>query len=137
MSDFIQTFEARMAEDRNLKKLYLEERLFLEVTNIISELMEEQGLRRTDLAERVDCTKGYITNLLDGTKNMTLKTISNVLFELGHVLSVKAVQVNENSRKEVFEGTWEKPKIRFVMTNPPGFFWSHSGSNQGTERIPA
>ena len=95
MPDFIQTFEARMVRDKNLKKLYLEEKLILGVTNIISELMEAQGLRKTDLAERVNCNKGYITKLLDGTKNMTLKTVSNVFFELGYTLAVEAVLIEE------------------------------------------
>jgi len=95
MSNFIQKFDARMEKDKNLKKLYLEERLILRVTNVISGCMEEQNVKKVDLAERVGCSKGYITQILDGTANLTLRTISNVLFELGCTLVVKAEPIKE------------------------------------------
>ncbi|MCD4830596.1 MAG: helix-turn-helix transcriptional regulator [Anaerohalosphaeraceae bacterium] len=99
MSDFIQKFGEKIERDDDLKKLYLEERLILKVTNIISELMEEQDVKKIDLAERIGCSKGYITQLLDGTKNMTLKTISNVFFELGHTLTIKGVSIIEDPKR--------------------------------------
>jgi transcriptional regulator with XRE-family HTH domain len=88
MSDFIQKFDTRMGKDEKLKKLYLEELLILNIANIVSELMEKQKITKADLARHIGCSKGYITQVLDGTKNLTLKTVSNLLFELGYSLSV-------------------------------------------------
>lgn len=109
MGDFIDRFDERMKKDNNLKKLYLEEQLVLRITNIISELMQEQGVKKSELAQRVGCSKGYITQLLDGTKNMTLKTVSNVLFELGHTLAVKPEHIIEH-----LEGGIEARRVSFL-----------------------
>jgi transcriptional regulator with XRE-family HTH domain len=136
MSNFIQKFDARMEKDKDLKKLYLEERLILRVTNVISELMEEQNIKKVDLAERVGCSKGYITQILDGTANLTLKTISNVLFELGSTLAVKAEPI-----KEFTEGRSER--FTFLITNYSTAPWRGESNEHSPytslekERIPA
>lgn len=116
MSNFIQRFDARMEKDENLKKLYLEERLILRVTNVISGCMEEQKIKKVDLAKRVGRSKGYITQILDGTANLTLKTISNVLFELGSTLTVKAEPI-----KELVEG--KRERLSFLRTGYSTTSW--------------
>lgn len=40
--------------------------------------MERLGLSRTDLAERLGTSRAYVTKLLDGQENMTLKTLVRV-----------------------------------------------------------
>lgn len=64
-------------------RLYQQERAILEVTEVICELMDKQGVSRSDLAKRLGRTKGYITQLLDGRANMTVRTISDVFTALG------------------------------------------------------
>lgn len=66
--------------DREVQKLYEEEGLVLEVTEAICELLQKQNVKRVELAKRLCVDKSYITQLLDGSSNMTLKTISDVLF---------------------------------------------------------
>ncbi len=125
-----------MEKDENLKKLYMEERLILRVTNVISGLMEEQNIKKVDLAECVGCSKGYITQILDGTANLTLKTISNILFELGSTLAVKAEPI-----KEFTEGRSER--LTFLITNYSTATWCGESNEHGSytslekERIPA
>jgi len=123
MSNFIQKFDARMEKDKDLKKLYLEERLILRVTNVISGCMEEQKVKKVDLAERVGCSKGYITQILDGTANLTLKTISNVLFELGSTLTVKAESI-----KELVEG--KRERLSFLRTGYSPTPWRGDPNNR-------
>ena len=134
MSNFIQRFDARMEKDENLKKLYLEERLILRVTNVISGCMEEQKVKKVDLAKRVGCSKGYITQILDGTANLTLKTVSNVLFELGSTLAVKAESI-----KELVEG--KREGFSFSTTASSTTSWRDESNDRnlytsvGEERI--
>lgn len=60
-------------------RLYQQERAIQEATDLICEVMEEKGIGRADLARRLGKTKGYITQLLDGRTNMTVRTLSDVL----------------------------------------------------------
>jgi transcriptional regulator with XRE-family HTH domain len=60
------------------KKEYLQEGLILDVTEQIWERMQELGLKKQDLAERLDCGKSHVTQLLNGGRNMTLRTLSDI-----------------------------------------------------------
>lgn len=60
-----------------------QERTIFETTNMICRIMAENGVSRSELANKLDRSKGYITQLLDGTTNMTLRTVSDVFLALG------------------------------------------------------
>lgn len=63
----------------------------LEVTEKIVDLLEGQSLSRTQFAERLARTPGYVTKLLSGANNFTLETLVRVGMALGQMLSVSFV----------------------------------------------
>ena len=67
-------------------RLYQQERAIQELTDLVCELMEEQQVDRSELARRLGKTTGYITQLLDGRTNMTVRAMSDVLTALGRAL---------------------------------------------------
>lgn len=67
-------------------RLYQQERAIEELTELICEIMQEQGVSRAELARRLGKTKGYITQLLDGRTNMTVRTVSDVLLAFGRTI---------------------------------------------------
>ena len=75
-------------------KFYLQEKLILEVTNRIAEMMQEKNVSKSALAGKLGRTKGYITQLLNGNANMTLRTISDVMWALDSTLKVQAEPAN-------------------------------------------
>ncbi|MDH4203459.1 MAG: helix-turn-helix transcriptional regulator [Phycisphaerae bacterium] len=80
--------------DQEFQKLCQQEKLILDVTEAIAKLMEQQKISRVDLAKKIDRHKTYITRLLDGTANMTLRTISDVLYALDTKLLIETVPLN-------------------------------------------
>lgn len=64
-------------------KLFQQERMILEVTEMIWEIMEKGAITKSELAHRLEKSKAYVTQLLNGMTNMTLRTVSDVLFALG------------------------------------------------------
>jgi len=67
-------------------RLYQQERAIQELTDMICEIMQKQGVSRSELARRLGTTKGHITQLLDGLRNMTVRTISDVFTALDHAV---------------------------------------------------
>jgi transcriptional regulator with XRE-family HTH domain len=59
------------------------ERAIFETTERLCELMEELKVSRSELARRLGTTPGYVTQLLDGTTNMTIAKASDVFLALG------------------------------------------------------
>ena len=71
-----------LAYESEEMKFYLQEKLILDVTEEISELMERKEISKSELAKRLGRSKGYITQILNGRANMTLRTISDVMWAL-------------------------------------------------------
>lgn len=70
--------------------LLAQQRLILEATELIVELLEKREVTRADLARKLGTSSGNITQLLDG-RNMTLGTLA----EVAHVLGAKVELVWE------------------------------------------
>jgi len=70
------------ADANNL--LWNREAAILDTTELLCELMKEAGVSRADLAARMGTTKSNITQILDGSRNMTIRTVSDVMTHLGH-----------------------------------------------------
>lgn len=63
---------------------YQFERVVVDLTETICEIMAEKGITRTELATRMGKSKPWVTKVLRGDQNMTLKTVVSILWELGY-----------------------------------------------------
>lgn len=76
----------QLENDSELKKFYYQEQLILEVTETIAKLMHKHNVNKSQLADKLGKGRSYVTQLLDGTCNMTLRTISDVFVALDSML---------------------------------------------------
>lgn len=60
------------------------EGLILEVTEEIWRVMKRRKITKAELAQRVGCGKSHITQLLNGGRNMTLRTLADICTALEH-----------------------------------------------------
>ncbi len=54
---------------------FITESVILEFTESIVKRMEELSITRTELAKRLNVSKAFITKLLNGNPNLTIKTM--------------------------------------------------------------
>lgn len=80
----------RKDKERDYERLVEEESLILETTELIEELLELTGVNRKELAERLGKSKGFVTQILTGDRNMTLRTLADLAFALEHRVEVAA-----------------------------------------------
>lgn len=65
---------------------YARERVIVVVTEAIATAMEQANMRRADLAEVLGKTKGHVSQVLSGRRNMTLNTLGDILWACGQEL---------------------------------------------------
>jgi len=70
-------------------RIYEREELAFEASELISKLMEAEGVNKTELADRLGTSKSHITNLLSGARNMTVHTLADLAFVLGHKIELR------------------------------------------------
>jgi transcriptional regulator with XRE-family HTH domain len=69
----------RTGEDRRLMK---QEQLLTRVAVQADRLREQLGITRTELARRLGTTKGNVTQILRGDRNLSLRKLSDLFYAL-------------------------------------------------------
>lgn len=106
----------RLMESPEFRKLYAIEGLVTEAGELIARLMEEQKVSRAELARRLGRSRAYVTQMLRGTTNLTLRTLAEVAYALGAEVKLKAVPLEHEQRvaawAEVSQPVWKVTEIR-------------------------
>lgn len=90
------TYELMTESDEDMR-LFQQELAIESVTSMIERLMKKDGVSRSELARRLNKTPGWVTQLLDGDRNKTIRTISDVLWALGRSLRYSAVSLERGA----------------------------------------
>jgi|GEM_PF-3483288 len=61
----------------------------------VQRLMDQQGLKRADLAERIGKSRPYVTKLLSGDANPTIETIVRTVHAMGGRIHIKIAGTDE------------------------------------------
>lgn len=88
------TYEAFQESSVDARRLLRQEELILDVTERLHAVLAERQVSRAELAQRLGRSKAFISQLLAGDRNLTLRTIS----DLSDALEVSPVIVFEGSR---------------------------------------
>ena len=88
--------------DAERRRMYERESLAFDAAELISSLMETQRVNKSKLAKRLGTTKSHVTQLLSGSRNMTMHTLAELAFALGCKVELKAtVRVEPRGKQEV------------------------------------
>ena len=74
---------------------YQAEKLSLAVTEEFARVMKEKGMSRKDLAERLGVSKARVSNILNGSPNLTLKTLAAVAVALDSKVHLELTEPSE------------------------------------------
>lgn len=107
--------------DKRLKELqddvgFLLEEAILEVTEAICKEMEKQKVSRADLAKRLNKSRAFITRMLNGQPNLTIKTMVEVANALDSKIHPQLVR---KTSKAFISQTWvDETKVSEVSKFP-------------------
>lgn len=85
-----------LMQDAEFRKLLAVESLSAEAAELIAGLMVERGMSKADLARALNKSRAWVTQLLSGRTNMTVRTLAEVAHTLGgevRVVALPAAQV--------------------------------------------
>jgi transcriptional regulator with XRE-family HTH domain len=119
--------ENELKDDRELARLTRQEELILDITELILEKMEQKGLNKSQLAEMLGTNKSHITQLLRGSRNMTLRTVSDIFFELDYKLAVNAISDKE------FDSKFKLTELKLFVNKEQKLTWQSPKQYQKTE----
>lgn len=65
--------------------------VIISTTELLILLMNKDNVTRADLARRLGKSKSFVTQALSGSRNMTLRTLSDIAHALGYRVEVSFV----------------------------------------------
>jgi transcriptional regulator with XRE-family HTH domain len=83
------TLNEWIANDPERERLFAQEQLIVAVAEHIWEKMEAHDVTKADVAAALGKSKAFITQVLNGTRNMTLRTLSDIAFALDAKVNVE------------------------------------------------
>lgn len=81
--------EKWLQESEENRKVYAQEGLILEATEGVWEALERRAWNKKQLAAALGTSRAYVTQLLNGSRNMTLRTLSDIALSLGMRVSIR------------------------------------------------
>ena len=112
--------------DPEFRKLLAQEELILEVTETICDLLENEKISRKELADRLGKSKGFVSQLLNGGRNLTLRTVADNFHVLGykvtltpHKEEVKRQESNVIEFKDFIYTSHKKPMENWEKLEVP------------------
>ena len=96
------------------EQLLRQERLILDVTEQLAGALENSGVTRAELARRMGRTPGFVSQVLGGGRNLTLRTIADIATAL--------------SVRPSFKLSWKR-------TSAPAKPWATSAVHEDTHEI--
>jgi transcriptional regulator with XRE-family HTH domain len=86
----MKTQHAVLMEDPEFRRLLSVEALVAEASEVIARLMDEQNISKADLARRMNKSRAWVTQLLSGSANMTVRTLAELAYTLGAEVKLQA-----------------------------------------------
>jgi transcriptional regulator with XRE-family HTH domain len=108
-----------LMESPEFRKLMAVESLVVEASETIARVMAEQKVNKAELARRLGKSRAWVTQLLSGTTNMTVRTLAEVSHELGFEIKLQAQPTGASASREKTEGGW-KPVLYTLEGYRPG-----------------
>lgn len=75
--------------DDQFEQLLAEERIILQVTELIAEAIEHRGMTRKQLADALGVSQAEVTQRLSGRRNLTLRSVAAMLHALDAEVEVE------------------------------------------------
>ena len=88
---FKSLLEERVGNSLESKKAFAQEELILDAAEQIWDLMKAKGIRKVHLAESLGRSAAYVTQLLNGSRNMTLRSLADVATALGGTVHIRII----------------------------------------------
>jgi len=96
---------------------YIVEGVVIRTNERICELMEARGITRAELARRLGKSPPYVTRLLNGRPNMTLKTLTEIAVALGEAIEVFIPSSVRQQRQRALEAHLAEQRVQQVAVD--------------------
>jgi plasmid maintenance system antidote protein VapI len=105
------TLYEEYTKDKEFERLMAQEDLIMQVTESFCKILADENIKRKSLAEMLGKTKGLISQILNGNRNITLRTISDMAQALGYCVDFRIQKKRQSQKRDTFCQDWDENKL--------------------------
>jgi transcriptional regulator with XRE-family HTH domain len=99
--------------DPEYRKIYAIEGLIADAAQLICDLLERRKMKQADLARLLNKTPAFVSQLLNGKANMTVRTLAEVVHALGASVKLDAYDENMPACENLEDAEMHTLRIHF------------------------
>ena len=128
-------FVERHTQTPRARRIFEQEYFIIEVTDHILNRIEQAGMTQATIAKMLDTSPQNISQILNGSRNMTLKTLAGMAYACGLRPEVEFVRLPETASTPVFtvyQSVTKGPrraKVRYESAMVPASYTPLVGTN--------
>lgn len=96
--------------DPRRERILQQERFVLEATECVARVLQQRNISKAELAARLGKSPAFVSQVLSGSRNMTLRTFADFLYALGHTARLVEEPLYESGGNVVREGGHSVPE---------------------------
>ncbi len=104
-----------LLKDTEFRQGYEEERIVILFGEILSEIMEKRKWNKARLARELGFSKSYVTQLLKGSKNISLRNLAKIMFRLGRRVNIEVAKLSGSFEEELFQDDEYKGNVELKL----------------------
>jgi transcriptional regulator with XRE-family HTH domain len=130
-------------EDPAFRRLLSIEALVAEASEVIARLMAEQNVSKADLARRLNKSRAWVTQLLSGKANLTIRTLAEVVYALDAEVKIHAQPPTWKMAGKPLSTGWQPVVFKmdnYLVESPmvsEDLFRLQTNQNSSTQEAPA
>lgn len=82
-----------LMQDPEFRKMYAVEGLLGDAAQLVADLLEHKKMKKADLARLLNKTPAFVSQLLNGRANMTVRTLAEVIYALGATVKLQTEDI--------------------------------------------
>ncbi len=95
------TLYERELQDKEMARLFAQEELIEEAGELVAVTMQRERVSKAELARRIGTSKAHITQLLAGSRNMTLRTLADLMHAMHERVLLASTSSAEAHRQDI------------------------------------
>ena len=85
------TLHDELLTDPVYRRAYAIESAMADAAETVARAMADKNMKKADLARELGRSRAWVTQLLNGSQNATIRTLAEVLYELNAKLVIEAI----------------------------------------------
>lgn len=104
--------------DPEFRKHYAIEGFIGDTAELIWKLLVQRNMKQADLARRLNKTPAFVSQLLNGKANMTIRTLAEVMYALGATVEIVAHDESKSTSEAMDDTEMHTLRLHFSHDAP-------------------